>query len=56
MRISYPRLYYRNFTFGGPFIIVEGDPYQALAWETFKGTADQLGMKLRQRLNPAGVS
>ena len=56
MRISYPRLYYRNFTFGGPFIIVEGDPYQALAWEAFKGAADQLGMKLRQRLNPAGVS
>ena len=56
MRISYPRLYYRNFTFGGPFIIVEGDPYQALGWETFKGAADQLGMKLRQRLSPAGVS
>ena len=56
MRISYPRLYYRNFTFGGPFIIVEGDPYQALGWETFKGAADQLGMKLRQRLSPAAVS
>lgn len=55
-RITFPRLYYRNFTFGGPFIIVEGDPYQALGWETFKGAADQLGMKLRQRLSPAGVS
>ena len=55
-RISFPRLYYRTFTVGGPFIIVEGDPYRALGWETFKGAADQLGMKLRQRLSPAGVS
>jgi len=51
-RISYPRIYYRNFTFGGPFTIVEGDPYQALGWETFRGAADQIGMKLRQRLSP----
>ena len=51
-RISYPRLYYRNFTFGGPFTIVEGDPYKALGEQTFRGAADQLGMKLRQRLSP----
>jgi len=55
-RVSFPRIYYRNFTFGGPFTIVEGDPYQALGWETFKGAADQIGMKLRQRLSPDVVS
>ncbi len=55
-RISFPRLYYRNFTFGGPFTVVEGNPQQALGWEAFRGAADQLGMKLRQRLSPAGVS
>jgi hypothetical protein len=54
-RISFPRLYYRTFTVAGPFTIVEGDPYHALGWETFKGAADQLGMKLRQRLSPAGI-
>jgi hypothetical protein len=47
---SYPRLYYRNFTFAGPFTIVDGDPYKALGEESFRGAADQLGMKLRQRL------
>ncbi len=51
-RISYPRLYYRNFTFGGPFTIVEGDPYKALGEQTFRGAADQLGMKLRHCLDP----
>ncbi len=54
--ISYPRLYYRNFTFAGPFTVIEGDPFKALGWETFKGAADQIGMKLRQRVNPAGAS
>lgn len=49
-RISYPRLYYRNFTFGGPFTIVNGDPYKALGEHTYRGAADQLGMKLRMRL------
>lgn len=47
---SYPRLYYRTFTFAGPFTVVEGDPYKALGEESFRGAADQLGMKLRQRL------
>lgn len=51
-RISFPRIYYRTFTVAGPFTIVEGDPYQALGWETFRGAADQIGMKLRQRLSP----
>lgn len=55
-RITYPRLYYRTFAFGGPFTIVEGNPQQALGWEAFRRAADQLGMKLRQRLSPAGVS
>jgi hypothetical protein len=49
---SYPRLYYRTFTFAGPFTVVDGDPYKALGEESFRGAADQLGMKLRQRLAP----
>ena len=49
-RISYPRLYYRNFTFGGPFTIVTGDPNKALGEQTFRGAAEQLGMRLRMRL------
>lgn len=54
-RISYPRIYYRNFTFGGPFTIVEGDPYKALGEQAFRGAADQLGMKLRRRVSPAAA-
>jgi hypothetical protein len=49
---SYPRLYYRTFTFAGPFTVVEGDPYKALGEAAFEGAADQLGMKLRQKLDP----
>jgi hypothetical protein len=49
---SYPRLYYRTFTFAGPFTVVEGDPYKALGQAAFAGAADQIGMKLRQRLDP----
>jgi hypothetical protein len=48
---SYPRLYYRTFTFAGPFTVVEGDPYKALGEAAFSGAADQIGMKLRQRLD-----
>jgi hypothetical protein len=51
-RISYPRLYYRNFTLGGPFTIVNGDPYRALGEQTFRGAAEQLGMRLRHCLDP----
>jgi hypothetical protein len=51
-RISFPRLYYRTFTITGPFTVVEGDPYKALGETAFQGAADQLGMKLRMRLNP----
>ena len=51
-RISYPRLYYRNFTFTGPFTVVDGDPQKALGEQAFNGAADQLGMKLRMRLSP----
>ena len=54
-RISYPRLYYRNFTFGGPFTIVIGDPYKALGEQTFRAAAAQLGMKLRHCLDPEGA-
>jgi hypothetical protein len=49
---SYPRLYYRTFTFAGPFTVVEGDPYKALGETAFSGAADQVGMKLRQKLDP----
>ena len=52
-RISFPRLYYRNFTFGGPFTVVQGDPYKALGEQAFRGAADQLGMRLRARLSPS---
>lgn len=56
-RISYPRLYYRTFTVAGPFTIVkEGDPYRALGEQAFSDAADQLGMKLRQRLSPDATS
>lgn len=56
-RISYPRLYYRDFTVSGPFTIVgKGDPYRALGEQAFRDAADQLGMKLRQRLSPGAVS
>src|SRR5207244_9722121 len=34
-RISYTRLYFRNFTFGGPFIVVKGAPYKALCVQIF---------------------
>ena len=51
-RISYPRLYYRNFMFAGPFTVVDGDPQKALGEQAFNGAADQLGMKLRMRLSP----
>jgi hypothetical protein len=53
---SYPRLYYRTFTFAGPFTVVEGDPYKALGEMSFSGAADQLGMKFRRLLDPAGIS
>jgi len=49
---SYPRLYYRTFTFAGPFTIVDGDPQKALGETAFRGAADQLGMKMRSRLSP----
>jgi hypothetical protein len=55
-RISFPRLYYRNYSIAGPFTVVRGDPYQALGWEGFAGAAGQLGMKLRQRLSTESVS
>jgi hypothetical protein len=51
--VFYPRLYYRTFSFSGPFTVVQGDPYKALGEAAFGAAADQLGMKLRVRLNPA---
>jgi hypothetical protein len=50
---SYPRLYYRTFTFAGPFTVVSGDPFKALGAAAFSGAADQIGMKLRQLVDPA---
>jgi hypothetical protein len=49
---SYPRLYYRTFTFAGPFTVVTGDPFKALGIAAFSGAADQIGMKLRQLVDP----
>ncbi len=49
---SYPRLYYRTFTVAGPFTIVSGDPFKALGNAAFSGAADQIGMKMRQLLDP----
>jgi hypothetical protein len=49
---SYPRLYYRTFTFAGPFTLVAGDPFKALGTAAFSGAADQIGMKLRRLVDP----
>jgi hypothetical protein len=51
-QFSYPRLYYRTFTFAGPFTIVEGNPYKALGEAAFSGAADQVGMKFRRLVDP----
>ncbi len=49
--ILYPRIFYRTRTrWAGPFKLVKGDPYVALGEETFSGAADQLVMRLRERL------
>ena len=53
---SYPRLYYRTFTFAGPFTVVEGNPYKALGEMAFSGAADQLGMKFRRLMDPTPIS
>ena len=52
---SFPRLYYRTFTFAGPFTVVEGNPYKALGEMAFSGAADQLGMKLRRLMDPSPI-
>jgi hypothetical protein len=49
--ISYPRVYYRDMTTSGPFTIVEGDPYRALGEIAFRAAADQLILRLQERLN-----
>ena len=54
--VFYPRLYYRTFTFAGPFTVVAGHPFKALGEAAFSGAADQLGMKFRQRLDPIPAS
>ncbi|HEY3197812.1 MAG TPA: hypothetical protein VGJ57_07340 [Nitrospirales bacterium] len=53
---SYPRLYYRTFTFAGPFTVVEGNPFKALGEMAFSGAADQLGMKFRRLIDPTPLS
>ena len=53
---SYPRLYYRTFTFAGPFTVVEGNPFKALGEMAFSGAADQLGMKFRRLMDPTPIS
>lgn len=49
--ISYPRVYYRDATTTGPFTVVEGDPFVALGEIAFRAAADQLAMRLRERLS-----
>ncbi len=52
--ILYPRIFYRTITkWGGPFKLVDGDPYVALGEETFSRATDQLVMRLRERLHPS---
>jgi len=48
--ISYPRVYFRDMTESGPFTVVEGDPYRALGEIAFKAAADQLALRLHERL------
>ena len=48
--IGYPRVYYRDITRSGPFTIVEGDPYRALGEIAFKAAADQLALRLHERV------
>ena len=48
--ISYPRVYFRDMTESGPFTVVEGDPYRALGEIAFKAAADQLVLRLHERL------
>jgi hypothetical protein len=49
--IGYPRVYYRDMTTSGPFTIVEGDPYRALGEIAFRAAADQLVLRLHERLS-----
>ena len=49
--ISYPRVYYRDMTTSAPFTIVEGDPYRALGEIAFRAAADQLVLRLHERLS-----
>lgn len=51
--IGYPRVYYRDITTSGPFTIVEGDPFKALGGIAFEAAANQLVLRLRDRLTPA---
>lgn len=51
--ISYPRVYYRDMTTTGPFTVVEGDPDKALGEIAFRAAADQLVLRLRERLTLA---
>lgn len=48
--ISYPRIYYRTQTTSGPFLVVEGDPFVELGKVAFEAAADQLVMRLLERL------
>lgn len=49
--IYYPQIFYRAITESGPFQVVDGDPYVALGEKAFSGAADQLIMRLREKLN-----
>ena len=48
--ISFPRIYYRTQTTSGPFLVVDTDPYPELGKVAFEGAADQIVMRLLDRL------
>jgi hypothetical protein len=53
--IGYPRIYYRTQTTTGPFTVVDGDrdPFAELGKISFTAAADQLVLRLRERLKPS---
>jgi hypothetical protein len=51
--IRYPRIFYRDITTSGPFEVVDGNPQVALGDAAFREAADQLSLKVRERLKEA---
>jgi hypothetical protein len=51
--IYYPRVFYRDITESGPFEVVEGNPQIALGEAAFREAANQLSLRVRERLKEA---